>query len=361
MWRNWLQPTASSSSLLGFLVGFLLVLALLTCCTCCLYCCYVLWRRHLRHLVPVAGRDERDEAEAEARKQRQRLRISAPQSLPGDSSSFNPMLGGPLKYGQQQQQRKSHLDADSALLDAQNQANAERLRRQQQQQQHVALLSGRSRLDPTSGAPVRAETPTRSILKKSSQPPAAAATTQQQLAPLARFVVQPEVGLPPEVPPPPPPLQSGGGVPARGALASSLTAAGSQRQTSPFRPTPARRQTRPPDEPPQPPRPQHSAAQQSSSQVREEERSYLSKTTTTSKTSTSAGSQRLTVYHHTSDTARYSETYLQRMSVLSSRAAEETTGRKTDAGQVRSPTTGVASGGDETEDVGQVPRQSSLI
>ena len=324
-WTRLLNFLARDASpLLGFLLGFLLVLLLLTCCTCCLYLAYLAWRRHLRRRT---GRPKG--APSGSRRQ-----LSASSSLAEDE-----------------------LEA-AALARGQNLENWARQKRLEEEAARGGL--GAKGQQPPVVSPAQKQR-LQSILKKPG-------------APLARFEA-----IRPSEPPPPPlrrpsdheqgprtggPTSGGEASPRRGALASSLRDSG--RQPGPladFRPTPARRLSRP-----VPPVPEAAAAGESDKpepalgEASDDKLSFLSRTTTKTErmSSTSPSGQRLTVYEYSSDTARYSESYLSRRLIpaapqRTSRVEQQQQPERRRTGGQRTP----PAGGQTDEQL--EPRQSSLI
>lgn len=200
----------TSSSLAGFLLGFLLVLLLLICCCCSLYCCLFVLRRREAGGGHLLGRLFAPPSGHLSSKRRPRTPASPTE---GQASSG----GGGLLSAERQ-----------------NEENAARLR----------LLRAHR---PGAGGP-RKPTQPQSILKKQSAPaggaPLARFETLKETAGLeVALSIEDEEGAGPQRVPAVPPR--------RGALASSLTRATGrsrrQAQLPPMgalRPTPARRRSR---------------------------------------------------------------------------------------------------------------------
>lgn len=387
--------TARDGSLAGLLVGLLLVLLLLTCCTCCLYCLFVVLRNYTRRRprnnqgVGLSGHEsERAESTASettvsiansslasraaARQQRRLLRHrqkSDSSSRQSNKSTFFSRLklrafGDGFK---QQRFLRSKIPTGNGETDSlarnQNTENAARLKAQ--------ALIGRPRLEEAGqrssarGVPAAPQPPVRHIQSILKRPSSA--------APLARFESIPYSDE--QMPPPPPPrvptragrggaalVEQDSGLgpasPKRGALASSLTSAASQRAE--FKPTPATRQrqqqpvARPSDSsspafgggatdflssktmrnltgetvglPSAPrsqtklpasysitsPQIQESTPSTSSSKLvpASDELRYKSRTTKVEQQTSSNSSGRLTVYEYSSQLAQYSESYM---------------------------------------------------
>lgn len=274
MW-NFARET---NTIIGFFIGFLLVLLILMCCACCSYGIYMCWL-HLCRPWYYSSRNRRD-------------RVGA-------------------------------TDGESDALAAQNSENTARQRSMLNELDKLKQSSSSAELRKQDQIPPRLQ----SILKKPGphpkQPPPAPPTfsgNNQQTRGISN---------PPRQQP-----QQQTGV-SRGALSSSLSKSQSQRpsiQSKSFRPTPARRVTRPPTRPvPLPGQATTSTsspvpAPSTSSSYNQQPRSPddASRTPVNSQsesaqysganvTTTTTGTQRITTYHYSSGSMRFSEQYLERL------------------------------------------------
>lgn len=324
VWVRVWNSARESNTLAGFFIGFLLVLFILTWCVCCLYAIYLGWIHFCR-------------------------------------SRFANLIYR-LRRGRQNRDQVGAIDGESDALAAQNSENLARFKQQQQQK---SMFS------------------TRPDLEHSAQT-AKLQQQSRQIPPRLQSILK-KPGLHPRQPPPDPPtipaalIKKNEGQRAgvsRGALSSSLSKSQSQRpsiQTKSFRPTPARRVTRPPTR--QVPIPGQAsstiiAPNQSRSPNNNDDFKPTTTTTTTNLrataqqpvgdqsgsgqyvTTTTTGTQRITTYHYSSGSTRFSEQYLERL------AAEQ---RQEQEQQQVAPQRGLDVNYTGRETTSVSPKQSSLI
>lgn len=334
IWVRVWNSARESNTLAGFFIGFLLVLFILTWCVCCLYAAYMGWTHFCR-------------------------------------SRFAHLIHR-LRRGGHNRDQVGAIDGESDALAAQNSENLARFKQQQQQQQQ-SMFGVRSELDSAQRQSRQIPPRLQSILKKP--------------------------GLHPKQPPPDPPTipafnkknegqvsphlfsssasNQQAGV-SRGALSSSLSRSQSQRpsiQTKSFRPTPARRVSRPPTRPvpipgqaSQPPDAPNQPRSPNNDDFTTTTNTNLRTTKTTTQpvggqsgsgqyvTTSTTGTQRITTYHYSSGSTRFSEQYLERL------AAEQRQQQQQQQQQVapqRGSNVNYTAGREPTTSVS--PKQSSLI